>query len=210
MFLRQPSLVCKPPELVARRVRAFAALPGIEGEEGEDDGGGGNDNGNHQSLSRSLRAVESMPALLNLQPEVLAARWSRLLALAERRQRWRDELRAMAPSTLAGVLALSERRVEARSAQLLPVLEAVEAAEAAEAEAEAVAAAAEEQEDGAAASSPPPPPPPPMKRRRRRKAAGDEEAPPPPKPKRPPALRSLAYELKCTERAFAARRGSKG
>lgn len=206
MFLRQPSLVCKPPRLVGRRLRAFAALPGIRGdeEEGEEDvGGGGGDGGGsalRPSLSRPLRALESMPALLNLQPEALSARWRRLRALAARRERWRDELGRMAPSTLAGVLALSERRVEARAEQLLPVLEAVEAAE----EAEEERAEEEEDEDGGGggvgASTPLPP------RRRRRKSGEDDPGrrlPPP-----PPALRSLAYELKCTDRAFAARRGS--
>jgi len=235
MFLRQPSLVCKPAALIARRVRAFAALPGIDGDADEYDdeqgarSGSGSDGGGSSAGSssdddegraaaaaaaaappppappgpRSLRALASMPALLNLQPEALRARWALLARLAERCPRWRGELGRMAPSTLAGVLALSERRVAARVGALMPLLERLEAE--ARVEEEGVVAAdvrapieEEEAEEGGRAGG---------GAGRRQRGAKKKRAKAPP-PKRPPALRSLAYELKCTDKAFAARRGN--
>ena len=203
MFLRQPSLVCKPTGLIVRRLRAFAALPGIDGgggggataEEGEEEDQ--EDDNDHylassssSLLPRSLRALASMPSLLNLQPEALQARWARLRGLAARCPRWRHELRRMAPSTLAGVLALSERRVSARAALLAPLLEALEAGGGVDAEKEEEMQAEAGPDAGESG----------QRRRRRR---------PPPRAKAA-SLRSLAYELKCTERAFAARRNGGG
>ncbi|GBF89109.1 hypothetical protein Rsub_03322 [Raphidocelis subcapitata] len=87
-FLQQPNIVCKRPETLAPRARAFLALGGV-------------------GRARALRALCLMPSLLSLKPEVVAARWRALERAAAAHPPWRAQLAAAAAGSVASMLVRS-------------------------------------------------------------------------------------------------------
>ncbi len=101
VFARQPTLVCRPTQVVSDAATAFLQLRGLH-------------------PTRCLSMLLAMPALLEYSPARVAAHWATVDAAASSSAVWADQLANLAPSTVAGMLLKSEQRL-ARLALLASV-----------------------------------------------------------------------------------------